>query len=276
MISSWNVNGLRRITESKDNELTDYIKKYKPDLLFLQETKIEKDEDEVKFANYFDGYKGYFNSLSYNSAGVAVLIKDKFVSDLESNDIKLELSTLKKELVFNKDIFKGRIITLEFPNFYIINTYVLHSGSELEKLEQRAIWDEQMTSYLQHLRKDKPLIWCGDLNVANQDIDLAHPAANKNKTAGFTDQERDAFKKILVMADLIDVFRYANPLEHKYSFWSWLRKENRTKNVGWRLDYMNVSRKYQELLDNENIYSVINTEVMGSDHCPVELHFDWS
>lgn len=279
MVSSWNINGLRRVTEPVNDEkdtniLSNYIKKYKPDILFVQETKIMESEDEQKLSTCFDNYDGYFDSLSYNSAGVGVYIKNTFADELESNDITMELYTIKKDFVTaNKEIFKGRIITMEFPKFYIINTYVVNSGSNLEKLEERALWDEQLSNYLQHLKKDKPLIWCGDLNVANHDIDLAHPAANKNKTAGFTDQERDSFKKMLVKSYLIDIYRHTNPNEHKYSFWSNLRKENRTKNVGWRLDYMIASRDFMELIDNENLYSDINNDVHGSDHCPVELYF---
>lgn len=316
MVSSWNINGLRRIIKTKpgvdgidiptnndtisseqniknDKEivngnineedinnynlsvLSHYVHNYKPDILFLQETKIEKEEDERKLSTLLEGYKGYFNSLNYNTAGVAVYVKDKFVTELSDNNIKLEIYTLKKSIdLANKNIFKGRIITLEFPKFYIVNTYVKNSGVNLDHLEERATWDELLSIYLQKLKKEKPLIWCGDLNVANQDIDLANPNSNRNKTAGFTDQERDSFKKILVKSDLVDVFRHTNPNEHKYSFWSWLRKENRTKNIGWRLDYMIVSREFMDLITKENLYTEISTDVFGSDHCPVELHMD--
>lgn len=272
LISSWNVNGLRRILKDDKNDLTSYTNDSKPDILFVQETKIEHLETEETLSHAIDNYKGYFNSLNNKSSGLGVYIKDSFTHELENNNIKIEVYSLKKSIDLpDREIFKGRIITVEFPKFYIVNTYVLHSGMKLEKLENRAKWDENLLLYLQELQKEKYVIWCGDLNVANEDIDLTNPKSNRNKTAGFTDQERDSFKMMLVKADLIDLYRYSNPDNRKYTFWSWLRKENRDKNIGWRLDYVIISRSLLSLIDKDNIKSIIRDDILGSDHCPVEV-----
>lgn len=267
-IVSWNVNGLRRILKADGDPLRDYVKEHDPDILFLQETKIEKPETETELTSALDGYIGYFNSLTTNSSGVVAYIKKSFSQQMERDQVESTITTVGKEFEVKDELIKGRIITIKFPTYYVVNTYVPHSGMKLEKLETRAEWDNMVLNYLNHLRKDKPVIWCGDLNVANDDIDLKNPKSNRNKTAGFTDQERDSFKIILVKSNMVDKFREDNPTDETYSFWSWRRKENREKNIGWRLDYFAVPI---ELSNSDSIKVEYQTDIMGSDHCPCRL-----
>lgn len=298
LISSWNVNGIRRIIKADGSPLLAYIKSTEPSILFLQETKIEEDEDEQRLSTAINGYHGYFNSLSAHSSGLAVYINNKFVEKLKQHNKEIKLVSVKEGHESPKHFEKGRLITIEFSEFYIINVYVLHSGMKLENLEKRQQFDEYLSNYISKLEKIKPVIVCGDLNVANDDIDLKNPTSNRNKTAGFTDQERDSFKKLLVQTDLIDLYRYEHPYVKeetdkktkleltdakfkelsdsgvvKYTFWSMLRPTNRTNNIGWRLDYFLISRKLDKLLEDGKIKSVIRDDVAGSDHCPVEIKF---
>jgi exodeoxyribonuclease-3 len=278
---SFNVNGLRRIVKNEELKLHNFITQHSPDVLFVQETKMQNPDDELEMSTVFDGYKGYFNSLTSHSSGVGVYIKDEFITPKKSALIDPEMiikimSVDKNFPHADNELFKGRIITIEFPEFYLINTYVVHSGMKLENMDKRLAWDELMMAYIKYLEKHKKhIIWCGDLNVANEEIDLKNPKPNRNKTAGFTDQERDSFKKIIVQCDLIDVFRHQYPDLQKFSFWSQLRKENRANNAGWRLDYFMVSRDLEDLLSIDNklqLHCEILDNVLGSDHAPVQLN----
>jgi len=162
---------------------------------------------------------------------------------------------------------EGRVITLEFKKFYLIHVYTPNSGIALQRLHYRTtVWDPAFKKWLLHLQKSKPIIVCGDLNVANEEIDLKNPKSN-HKTAGFTDEERDSFKKILEDVELIDTYRYKYPTKQEYSYWTY-RMNSRAKNVGWRIDYFLVSKN----IINKVKKSKILTDVMGSDHAPIKLN----
>jgi exodeoxyribonuclease-3 len=165
---------------------------------------------------------------------------------------------------------QGRTITVEFDTFFLVNTYVPNSGAELVKLDYRQTWDAAMLNHLQNLEKKKPVVWCGDMNVAHQPIDLANPKSNYNKSAGYTQQEIDGLSKIL-NAGFTDTFRHFHPDTVKYSWWS-ARFNSRAKNVGWRLDYFIVSN---QILPNISEAFILN-EVEGSDHCPVGVQINLS
>ena len=159
---------------------------------------------------------------------------------------------------------EGRSITLEYQDFYFVGAYVPNSQSDLKRLDYRMKWEDDMTAYLSKLNEDKPVIYCGDLNVAHEEIDLKNPSTNR-KNAGFSDEERAAFGRLLD-AGFIDTFRYFYPTEEKYSWWSY-RTNARARGIGWRIDYFIVSEDLEETIKD----SIINDDVLGSDHCPVTL-----
>lgn len=243
---SWNVNGLRSIV---GKGFLDYFKEIDADLFSIQETKLQKGQIELETKGYYQ-YWNYAEKKGYS--GVAVFSKKEPLSvfygiGVEEHD---------KE---------GRVITLEFENFYYVTAYVPNSQSENARLEYRMTWEDAMFSYLKKLDVKKPVIFCGDFNVAHKEIDLKNPSANE-KSAGFTKEEREKFSRLLENG-FIDTFRYFYPEAiEKYSWWSY-RFQARKKNAGWRIDYFVVSERLKERLIDAKIHS----EIMGSDHCPVEL-----
>ncbi len=247
-IISWNVNGLNAISKKSFFES---IKKMNPDILCLQETKIQDKkalEILVPLANYFI----YCNSAEKKGySGTALLCKNK--------PIKLTIVDEDKE---------GRIICAEYSNFYLVNVYVPNSGQQLERLNYRKIWDANFLSYLKVLEKTKPVIVCGDFNVAHQPIDLKNDKANYNKTAGYTQIEIDGMQNLL-NAGFVDSFRYFHPTKIAYTFWSY-RFHARAKNIGWRIDYFLVSKS---LIGNIKEIEILS-DYYGSDHCPISLEID--
>ena len=161
---------------------------------------------------------------------------------------------------------EGRVITIEFDKFYVVNTYIPNSGRKLVDLDYRVKWDKDFTNYLVKLSKNKEVIWCGDLNVAHQEIDLANPKQNKNKTAGFSDKEREGFTSLL-KSGFTDTFRHLYPTKVAYNFWTYMGGA-RARNIGWRLDYFVISNNLLDKL----VDSYQRPNVMGSDHCPNVLH----
>ncbi len=254
-IIAFNVNSLRNII--KKNHLFDMIENEDPTILCMSETKLSCPiidtqkimEEKVK------GYKyRYYSTCSEKGgyAGTAIFSKK------EPKNVTYGLYDLDTE---------GRVITLEFNKFYLIHVYTPNSGIALQRLHYRTnVWDPAFKKWLLHLQKTKPIIVCGDLNVANEDIDLKNPKSN-HKTAGFTDEERESFKKILEDVELIDTYRYKYPTKQEYSYWTY-RMNSRAKNVGWRIDYFLVSKN----IINKVKKSKILTEVMGSDHAPIKLN----
>ena len=245
-IVSWNVNGLRAATTKG---FYDFFNEVDADLFGIQETKMQEnqvDDNMKKLGNY-----QYWNSAEKKGySGTAVFLKNKPLNVTYGSDNE------------------GRVITCEYEDFFFVNCYVPNSKRELERLDYRMEWEDQMRDYLISLDKVKPVIYCGDLNVAYKEIDLKNPNTN-HRSAGFTDEEREKMTKLLD-AGFIDTFRYINPdLTDAYSWWSYMFR-SREKNVGWRIDYVIVSDRIKDKIKDVKIYS----EILGSDHCPVGLDID--
>lgn len=248
-IIGWNVNGLRAIMSK--GELMSLIERENPDIVALQETKMQ--EEQMIFS--FDGYLSYMNSAEKKGySGTMVLVKKKPLSvsyDIEGDNHPKE----------------GRVITLEYEDFYFVCAYVPNSKDGLLRLDYRMHWEDDLRKHLSKLDKIKPVIYTGDLNVAHNEIDLKNPDTN-HMNAGFSDEERNAFSKLLGEG-FIDSFRYLYPDKIKYSWWSY-RMKARERNVGWRIDYFVLSSRLADKLKD----SIIHDEVYGSDHCPIELRID--
>lgn len=243
---SWNVNGLRACVTKG---FLDFFKEADADIFCLQETKLQPGQIELDLP----GYHQYWNSAEKKGySGTAVFTKEEPLS--VSYGIGIE-----------EHDHEGRVITLEYPEFYVITVYTPNSQEGLARLDYRMKWEEDFLSYLKGLEQTKPVIFCGDLNVAHREIDLKNPKSNR-KNAGFTDEERGRMTAILE-SGFIDTFRYFYPdTEGVYSWWSY-RFQARSKNAGWRIDYFIVSESLKDRLWEACIY----TEVLGSDHCPVGL-----
>lgn len=243
---SWNVNGIRACMTKG---FMDFFKEVDADIFCLQETKLQAGQIEMNLEGYHQ-YWNYAEKKGYS--GTAIFTKKEPISvaygiGIEEHD---------KE---------GRVITLEFDDFYFITVYTPNSQTELARLSYRMTWEDDFKKYLKKLEEKKPVIFCGDLNVAHKEIDLKNPKTNR-KNAGFTDEERAKFTE-LVNDGFIDTFRYFYPeMEEIYSWWSY-RFKAREKNAGWRIDYFMVSSSLKDRLESAKIH----TEIYGSDHCPVEL-----
>ena len=246
---SWNVNGVRAAVKK---DFVKSVKKIDADVICLQETKAQPDEVEAALSG-LKGYHIYANSAEKKGyASTAILSKKEPVS--VKNDIGKKVHDQE-----------GRVITAEFTDFYLVTVYVPNSGRGQVRLEYRQQWDKDFLAYVKRLEKTKPVIICGDLNVAHQPIDLARPKSNYNKTSGYTQIEIDGFDKFLKKG-FIDTFRQLYPEQVTYSWWSYMFN-SRKKNVGWRIDYFLVSKMYfPKVKDSE-----ILTQIEGSDHCPILL-----
>ena len=243
---SWNVNGLRACV---NKGFLDFFKEIDADIFCIQESKLQEGQITLDL----DGYHQYWNYAEKKGySGTAVFTREEPLS--VSYGIGME-----------EHDREGRVITLEYPEFYLVTVYTPNSQNELARLPYRMQWEEDFLAYLKKLEETKPVIFCGDLNVAHKEIDLKNPKTNR-KNAGFTDEEREKFSQLLA-AGFIDTFRYFYPeQEGIYSWWSY-RFKAREKNAGWRIDYFCVSECLKEKLQDAKIH----TEIMGSDHCPVEL-----
>lgn len=243
---SWNVNGLRACVQKG---FLDFFKEADADLFCLQETKLQEGQIDLALS----GYHQYWNyAVKKGYSGTAIFSKKEPLS--VSYGIGIE-----------EHDQEGRVITLEFEDFYFITVYTPNSQTELTRLNYRMKWEEDFLAYLKKLEQKKPVIFCGDLNVAHKEIDLKNPKSN-HKNAGFTDEEREKFST-LIENGFIDTFRYFYPdTKEIYSWWSY-RFHAREKNAGWRIDYFLVSESLKNRLTDAMIY----TDVTGSDHCPVGL-----
>lgn len=251
-IISWNINGVRAITKK---DFFEDISKINPDILCLQETKAQDIEVEKALTEMTE-YHQYYNSANRKGySGVALLSKTEPIS------VTYDMGVEEHDL-------EGRVLCAEFEEFYLVNTYVPNSGAKLVRLDYRKTWDDDFRLYLKNLQKTKPVILCGDLNVAHQAIDLKNDKANYNKTAGYTQVEIDGMDKLLNVG-LVDSFRYFHPEEAAYTFWSY-RFKSRERNTGWRLDYFLVSNSFMEKVKSNEILS----EYYGSDHCPIQLELN--
>lgn len=247
-IISFNVNGIRAIAQK---DFFKDMKRLNPDAICLQETKATVEQVKETISTNLDGYFVYANEAERKGySGTAVLTKAEPIS------VSYDMGIAEHDQ-------EGRVICAEFSDFYLVTVYTPNSGSELLRLEYRQSWDLDFMNYIRNLEKSKPVLVCGDLNVAHKDIDLARPKANYNKSAGFMQEEIDGIDRY-ISNGLIDTFRLKNNDEVKYSWWSY-RGGARTKNVGWRIDYFLVS----ESLSNRIEDAFILNDVHGSDHCPV-------
>ena len=246
---SWNVNGLRACVQKG---FLDIFKELNADMFCIQESKLQEGQISLEL----EGHHQYWNyAIKKGYSGTAIFTRREPMSvaygiGIEEHDQE------------------GRVITLEFAEFYLVTVYTPNSQSELARLDYRMRWEDAFLSYLKGLEEKKPIVFCGDLNVAHKEIDLKNPKTNR-KNAGFTDEERGKFSTLLGQG-FIDTYRYFYPdQEGIYSWWSY-RFQARKKNAGWRIDYFCVSESLKEKL----VDAKIHTEIMGSDHCPVELDID--
>ena len=246
---SWNVNGIRACVQKG---FVDIFKEMDADIFCIQESKMQEGQLVLELEGYHQ-YWNYAEKMGYS--GTAIFTKEQPISD--SYGIGIE-----------KHDKEGRVITLEYDKYYMVNVYTPNSQNELARLDYRMEWEEAFKAYLKKLEENKPVIVCGDMNVAHNEIDLKNPKTNR-KNAGFTDEERGKFTDLLD-AGFIDTFRYFYPdMKDIYSWWSY-RFSARAKNAGWRIDYFLVS----EALKGNLVDAKIHTEIMGSDHCPVELDIE--
>lgn len=242
---SWNVNGLRACV-GKDFE--QQFKDFNADFFCLQETKMQAGQLDLSFP----GYKSYWNYADKKGySGTAIFTKHKPLSVTYGINI-------------DEHDHEGRVITLEMDDFYLVTVYTPNSQDELRRLEYRMKWEDDFQSYLHKLDEIKPVIVCGDMNVAHQEIDLKNPKTNR-RNAGFTDEERQKMTQLLSNG-FIDTFRTLYPEQVTYSWWSY-RFRAREKNTGWRIDYFLISERLRDRL----VDAKIHTEIMGSDHCPIEI-----
>lgn len=246
---TWNVNGIRSVLNK--GALQEYVLESNPDILCLQETKAQ--QEQVELGMEFSEYDVYFNSaVKKGYSGTAIFTKVKPLSvtygiGIEEHDQE------------------GRVITAEFEKFYLVTVYTPNAKRDLSRLAYRQVWEDDFLAYIKKLEETKPVIFCGDLNVAHKEIDLANPKTNVNN-AGFTKEERAKFDQV-VASGLVDAFRYLHPdAVGAYSWWSYMGGA-RARNIGWRIDYFVVSKSLAPLLKEVDIRS----DVTGSDHCPVEI-----
>ena len=248
-LATWNVNGIRSVLNK--GALQEYVLESNPDILCLQETKAQ--QEQVELGMEFSEYDVYFNSaVKKGYSGTAIFTKVKPLSvtygiGIEEHDQE------------------GRVITAEFEKFYLVTVYTPNAKRDLSRLAYRQVWEDDFLAYIKKLEETKPVSFCGDLNVAHKEIDLANPKTNVNN-AGFTKEERAKFDQV-VASGLVDAFRYLHPdAVGAYSWWSYMGGA-RARNIGWRIDYFVVSEALAPLLKEVDIRS----DVTGSDHCPVEI-----
>ena len=244
---SWNVNGLRAVLKKG---FQDFFKNIDADIFCVQETKMQEGQAEMDFAEGYHTYLNYAEKKGYS--GTAVFTKKEPIN--VSYGIGIE-----------EHDKEGRVITLEFEKFFLVNCYTPNSKRELERLDYRMTWEDAFREYLLNLNKKKPVILCGDLNVAHKEIDLKNPKTNRGN-AGFTDEERQKMTELLD-SGFTDSFRYLYPEKtDSYTWWSYFAN-SREKNIGWRIDYFIVSKSIKNTIQEAYIYDTI----LGSDHCPVGI-----
>jgi len=249
-IVSWNVNGIRAIMKK---DFAGSVTKIGPDILCLQETKANR--EQVKIAlQLVDGYHVYANASKEKKgySGTAILSKTTPIN-------------VNYDMGLQQHDMEGRVIAAEYDDYYLVNVYVPNSGQELVRLDYRQQWDQDFLNFLKDLEKHKPVILCGDLNVAHQPIDIARPKANYNKSAGYTQIEIDGFTN-MISNGFVDTFRHLHPEEVAYTWWSY-RANARVKNIGWRIDYFLVSETLIPKVNN----AFIKPDLIGSDHCPLGI-----
>ena len=247
---SWNVNGLRAAI---NKGLEDFIKTQDADFICIQETKMQEEQITSEILKVFNGYKLFFNSAEKKGYSGTLICA------------KTEPINVTYGIGIDEHDKEGRVITLEYEDFYLVNCYTPNSKRELERLDYRQIWEDEIRNYLIKLDRKKPVIYCGDLNVAHKEIDLKNPNTN-HKSAGFTDEEREKFSR-LIDSGFVDTFRYFYPNQAgAYTWWSYMFNA-RQKDIGWRIDYFLVSKRIADKLKEAKIYK----DILGSDHCPISI-----
>ena len=245
---SWNVNGLRAVYQKG---FEDTFKTLDADFFCLQETKMQAGQLDV----HFDGYESYWNYADKKGySGTAIFTKHHPIN-------------VSYGLGIDEHDHEGRVITLEMDRFFLVVVYTPNSQDELRRLDYRMTWEDAFRNFLLKLNEQKPVIVCGDMNVAHEEIDIKNPKSNR-RNAGFTDEEREKFT-VLLNAGFIDTFRHLYPDTVTYSWWSY-RFQARQKNAGWRIDYFLTSKSLESQIKDAKIH----TDIFGSDHCPVELDLD--
>ena len=249
-IISWNVNGIRAVLKKG---FLDFINDFNPDIICIQETKAHPEQVDLDLDNY--KYKYWNSATKKGYSGTAIFSKIKPIS--VQNDMNIE-----------KHDDEGRVICMELKNYFLVTVYTPNSKRDLSRLDYRAKeWDRDFLIYLKELEKIKPIIFCGDLNVAHKEIDLKNPKTNK-RNAGFTDEERLGFDNY-INSGFLDTFRMYNKEPNHYTWWSYMFN-SRAKNVGWRIDYFCIS----EIIKKKITKSIILPEIMGSDHAPILIEID--
>lgn len=261
---SWNVNGLRAIL--KKGALNELISSAHPDIICLQETKAKPGQAEVDFPEYLE----LWNSAArpgYSGTAVFTKVQPQNVYNEFTDDIKS--SYLWDDDRYGNPLSEGRVQTVEFPQFYLVNVYTPNSKRDLSRLKLREnLWDPAFLKFLQNLERAKPVVVCGDFNAAHTPLDLARPKDNEHN-AGFTEEERQGIKN-LISAGFVDTFRYFYPSTQRYTWWShW--SHSRERNIGWRIDYFFISRTLVPHLKSAEIHE----QIMGSDHCPISIELEF-
>ncbi|MGY3724269.1 exodeoxyribonuclease-3 [Granulicatella balaenopterae] len=248
-LASWNVNGVRSVLNK--GALQAYIEESQPDILCIQETKAQKEQVEMDFSQY--GYKDYWNSaVKKGYSGTAIFTKEEPLS-------------VRYGIGIEEHDQEGRVITLEFNEHYLVTVYTPNSKRDLSRLAYRERWEDDFLAYIDQLNQQKPVIFCGDLNVAHKEIDLANPKTN-TRNAGFTIEERKKFDQV-IEHHYLDSFRELYPEQKdSYTWWSYMAK-SRDRNIGWRIDYFVIAPSIKDQLED----AIIRSDIKGSDHCPVEL-----
>ncbi|PKB43693.1 exodeoxyribonuclease-3 [Cellulophaga sp. RHA19] len=252
-IVSWNVNGVRAVVKK---EFFESVKSMKPDIICLQETKAQ-DNEVAKALSPLENF-----NLASNSADKKGYSGTATLSSIEPTSVKADIGIEEHDT-------EGRVLCTEYENFYLVNVYVPNSGQKLDRLDYRKQWDKDFLNYLKELEKKKPVIACGDFNVAHTAIDLKNDKSNYNKTAGYTQTEIDGMDNFIADG-FVDSFRLLHPDEVAYTFWSY-RFKSRERNTGWRIDYFLVSKSIKDKIKEVTIFS----DIMGSDHCPIGLKIDF-
>ena len=245
---SWNVNGFRACL---NKGFADFFKEQNADFFSIQETKLQPEQVEFETPGY---YQYWYSADKKGYSGTAIFAKKEPIS-------------VKYGLGIDEHDHEGRAITLEYDNFYLLNVYTPNSKRELARLDYRMEWEDALRNYIKELDSKKPVVYCGDLNVAHNEIDLKNPKTN-HQNAGFSDEEREKFTTLL-NSGFTDTYRYLYPDKIEYSWWSYMFQA-RAKNAGWRIDYFVISNSIKDKLKD----SIIYTQILGSDHCPIGIEID--
>lgn len=263
-IFSWNVNGIRAVT--RKNALSNLISTENPDILCIQETKAKQDQAEIDLPEYEEIWN---SAKRAGYSGTAIFTKERPLQTIIGFSENINSSFNWDDDSHGSPLDEGRVLTAEYPEFFLVNAYTPNSKPDLARLKLRELlWDPAFLSYLKELEKTKPVVVCGDFNAAHTEIDLARPKDNE-KNAGYTPEERQGITNI-INAGFIDTFRLLHPDEQKYTWWTW-RAHARERNIGWRIDYFFISKSLEKNLKSAEILN----EFSGSDHCPISITLEF-